>query len=65
MLALQANLGPEELQLYVDFLTAVRGVAVSEEEVRSMSAAAIKNVDQARPLNAVRLPLWRLLAASA
>ena len=30
-----------------------------------MSAAAIKNVDQARLLNAVRLPLWRLLAASA
>ena len=36
------------MKLYVEFLTAIRGFAVSEEEVRSMTAAAIKNVDQAR-----------------
>ena len=46
----QANLGPEETKLYVEFLTAVRGSSVGEAEVRSMTAAAIKNVDQACPM---------------
>jgi len=43
----QANLGPEETKLYVNFLTAVRGAPVGEAEVQSMTPAAIKNVDRA------------------
>ena len=42
----QANLGPEETKLYIEFLTAVRGSPVTEAEIRSMNAAAIKHVDQ-------------------